>query len=80
MNFVVRKYVAYLVFDNDTEEKEQGWVWAFESRGNKIMPAIFESHETSPWPYYAAMDKAKELNSIGKPPQQPESEGEGGRE
>jgi len=60
--WIVRKYVAYLVFDKDDPEEDQSETFAFEPFSNKVHPAIFESQEYSKQPYRAALEKARELN------------------
>ena len=60
--WIVRKYLAYLVFDNKTMEGENGFTIAFEPVSNKVQPAIFEDQRFSRKPYRDALKKAKELN------------------
>lgn len=62
MTWVVRKYVAYLVYDKEDPQEEQGYTYAFESCSNKVAPAVFESHDYSFHPYRKALKKARELN------------------
>ncbi len=60
--WVVRKYVAYLVFDDSQSDREQSETYAFEPFSNKVQPAVFESQKYDQKPYLAAKKKAKELN------------------
>ena len=60
--WIVRKYIAYLVFDNAAMENENSYAIAFEPFSNKVQPAIFEAHQFSKTPYQAALKKAKKLN------------------
>jgi len=60
--WIVRKYLAYLVFDNEAMENENSYTIAFEPFSNKVQPAIFEDQRFSRNPYHAALKKAKELN------------------
>ena len=62
MTWIVRKYVAYLVFDDEQSEKENSETHAFEPLSNKVNPEIFENQYWSRSPYLAAKRKAKELN------------------
>jgi len=58
--WVVRKYVAYLVFYE--EDEENSFTFAYEPMSNKVMPAVFESHLACRYPYRAAVRHAKTLN------------------
>lgn len=58
MAWIVRKYLAYLVFND--QEGENSETYAFEPSTNKVAPAIFESQMTGC--YNDALKKARELN------------------
>ena len=63
MTWVVRKYIAYLVFDNSEKDKEQGFTFAFEPFENKVAPAVFESQMSCDRPYRLAKELARSLNN-----------------
>lgn len=65
MTWIVRKYVAYLVFNS--KEGEHSETHAFEPFSNKVLPAVFEGHYNSASPYRDALKKARELNAANKP-------------
>jgi len=64
MTWVVRKYVAYLVFDE--KEGDNSETFAFEPLTNKVAPAIFEAQIWSCYAYKDALKKARELNATNK--------------
>jgi len=67
MTWIVRKYIAYLVFDSQEGENSETFeeIYAFEPSTNKVAPALFESQITGR--YNDALKKARELNAGNKP-------------
>jgi len=64
MSWIVRKHVAYLVFDD--KEGCNSYTFSFEPFTNKVSPALFESQKDCNRPYQEALKKARELNKSNR--------------